>query len=110
MDVCLAIDVGGSKMAAGLVTRSGDLLVHQRTATPTSHDPEVLFAALATVVTAIAPLDADGSPSTVVVTGIGCGGPMDLEKGTVSPLNIPGWRDFPLRDRVAALTGLPSSL
>jgi glucokinase len=35
---------------------------------------------------------------------------MDLEKGTVSPLNIPGWRHFPLRDRVAELTGLPTSL
>jgi glucokinase len=35
---------------------------------------------------------------------------MDKEKGTVSPLNIRGWRDFPLRDRVAALTGLPTSL
>ena len=35
---------------------------------------------------------------------------MDREKGTVSPLNIPGWRHFPLRDRVAELTGLPTSL
>jgi glucokinase len=25
----------------------------------------------------------------------------------VSPLNIPGWRDFPLRPRMAELTGLP---
>jgi glucokinase len=110
MDVCLALDVGGSKMAAGLVTRSGDLLVHERVETPSTRDPEVLFAALGAVVGAIAGPGPGASPSTRVIAGIGCGGPMDLEKGTVSPLNIPGWRDFPLRARVAALTGLPTSL
>lgn len=110
MDVCLALDVGGSKMAAGLVTPSGDLLVHERIETPSTHDPEVLFAALGSVVAAIAGPGPGASPATRVIAGIGCGGPMDLEKGTVSPLNIPGWRDFPLRTRVAALTGLPTSL
>jgi glucokinase len=30
--------------------------------------------------------------------------------GTVSPVNIPGWRDFPLRDRLAELTGVPVTL
>jgi glucokinase len=110
MDVCLALDVGGSKMAAGLVTRSGDLLVHERVETPSTGDPEALFAALRSVVAAIAGAEAGASPSTRVVAGIGCGGPMDLGQGTVSPLNIPGWRDFPLRSRVAALTGLPTAL
>jgi glucokinase len=33
--------------------------------------------------------------------GIGCGGPMTWPAGEVSPLNIPGWRDFPLRARLA---------
>jgi len=35
---------------------------------------------------------------------------MDLASGTVSPLNIPGWRGFPLRRRMAELTGLPTAL
>ena len=34
--------------------------------------------------------------------GIACAGPIDLAAGTVSPINIAGWRGFPLRDRVAA--------
>ena len=42
-----------------------------------------------------------------VAVGVGCGGPMLPGGETVSPLNIPGWRGFPLRDRLAALTGLP---
>lgn len=32
--------------------------------------------------------------------GVGCGGPMAWPAGEVSPLNIPGWRGFPLRARL----------
>ncbi len=32
-----------------------------------------------------------------VAVGVGCGGPMTAGGELVSPLNIPGWRDFPLR-------------
>ncbi len=122
MDLCLAVDVGGSKIAAGLVTRHGELLVRDQTATPASDDAEVVFAALAGVVGGMLGTGrATPSPSgdrrpeasghgRAVACGIGCGGPMDLGGGTVSPLNIPAWRDFPLRHRVAALTGLPTAL
>jgi glucokinase len=33
--------------------------------------------------------------------GVGCGGPMSWPSGEVSPLNIPAWRGFPLRERLA---------
>jgi glucokinase len=43
--------------------------------------------------------------------GIGSAGPVDASAGTVSPVNVPGWRGFPLVDRVAAATGgLPVTL
>ena len=42
-----------------------------------------------------------------VVVGVGCGGPMTPDGAEVSPLNIPAWVGFPLRDRLAGLTGLP---
>ena len=42
----------------------------------------------------------------VVVCGVGCGGPMSPGGDTVSPLNIGAWRGFPLRARLAVLTGL----
>jgi glucokinase len=116
VDVCLAVDVGGSKIAAGIVTRDGELRQHDRVATPRTADAEELFAAVeAAVNSVLAPSSAAGEPPPpedrrVVVCGIGCGGPMDLGSGSVSPLNIPGWRGFPLRDRLAALTGLPTAL
>jgi glucokinase len=44
----------------------------------------------------------------LAVCGVGCGGPMSPGGEEVSPLNIAGWRGFPLRRRVAELTGLPT--
>jgi len=93
---CLAIDVGGTKLAAGLVDEDGAVLAWERCDTPPGADAETLFAALAALVGRL-----DGDP---VACGVGCGGPMTDE--LVSPLNIPGWRDFPLRRRLSELTGL----
>jgi len=44
----------------------------------------------------------------IVVCGVGCGGPMTPGGDEVSPLNIGAWRGFPLRARLAELTGLPT--
>jgi glucokinase len=107
VELCLAIDIGGTKLAAGLVTGSGELLEARKVPTPHTHDAESLFAALAGLVDAVR---ASTPRARLVACGIGCGGPMDLHTGTVSPLNIPAWRDFPLRTRVEELTGLPVSL
>ena len=122
MELCLAIDIGGTKLAAGLVTDAGVLLESRRAPTPQTDDGDELFAHLARLVDDVLRSDAAGAARAVVgtgeltptprvvVCGIGCGGPMDLHEGTVSPLNIPAWRDFPLRARVEEVTGLPVSL
>jgi glucokinase len=47
---------------------------------------------------------------TPVWLGIGCGGPMIFPEGIVSPLHLPAWRDFPLRERLQAALGLPAVL
>ena len=44
-----------------------------------------------------------GAGDRLVVCGTGCGGPMSPGGEEVSPLNIAGWRSFPLRSRLAAL-------
>ena len=92
----LALDVGGTKMAAGLVASDGSVLVHGRAATPQSADAETLWDTLAELVDGL--VAAAGSPYEGI--GVGCGGPMLWPEGVVSPLNIPGWRGFPLLDRV----------
>jgi len=101
-------------MAAGLVSRDGELQAEDRIPTPRTENAYELFDALAALVSRV--LDPASthrhSPSEakVSVCGVGCGGPMSKTEGTVSPLNIPAWRDFPLREQLASLTGLPVSI
>src|SRR5690606_23061086 len=97
----LAIDVGGTKLAAALVDEGGSVL---RSATRPTPGQDVMAALRALVGEVIA----DGPEPRAV--GIGCAGPLDLAAGTVSPVNIPNWRGFPLRDEVRKLTGLPTVL
>jgi glucokinase len=98
--VALAVDVGGTKLAAGLVDTAGRLLTQAVAPTPAGTDAEALFDCLSAVIDRVR---ADASP---VVCGVGAGGPMTAGGERVSPLNIPAWRGFPLRDRLAARTGL----
>jgi glucokinase len=100
IEVALAIDVGGTKLAAALVTADGDVVATARAPTPKGDDPEAVFGALLAVVDGV---EGDGE---TVVCGVGCGGPMSAGGEQVSPLNIPAWRDFPLRRRLAEATGL----
>ena len=100
--VVLAVDIGGTKMEAGVVDGRGRIVVRERAATPTSDDPEQVFAALREIVTGVL----GASPVPPERCGVGCGGPMGHGGETVSPLNIRGWRRFPLRKRLADLCGM----
>ena len=91
----LAIDIGGTKLAAALVDPDGEIVRRAKQPTPKTSDADALFDALLAVVDEVLD-DAD----RIDAVGIGCGGPMRLAEGLVSPLNIPAWRDFPLRDRM----------
>ena len=97
----LAVDIGGTKLAAAVVDDAGALVWRAAAATPRGTAAEDLWSVLAALVQP-APL------SQVEVCGVGTGGPMSQGGELISPLNIPGWRDFPLRARLAALTGLPT--
>jgi glucokinase len=99
MDTGLAVDIGGTKLAAGLVTSDGEV-VASASAPSRVDDAERLFSVL------LALIDSVGGDGEVAVCGVGCGGPMTLGGDAVSPLNIPAWRDFPLRSRLADATGL----
>jgi len=99
-DVALAVDVGGTKIACGLVDEEAHLLARHQVATPATADGEELWSVVAAAVDVVATSD-------VTVCGVGCGGPMTGGGELVSPLNIPAWRDFPLRARLAAKLGVP---
>ncbi|MFI5685359.1 ROK family protein [Streptomyces sp. NPDC051636] len=107
-DLVAALDIGGSKIAGALVDAHGGILVRAQRATPAREDGETVMRAVEEVLG-----DLTGSPlwARAGALGIGSAGPVNASTGTVSPVNVPGWRDFPLVDRVRAATGgLPVEL
>lgn len=92
----LALDIGGTKIASAWVGPDGQVSDRAEIVTPTG-DAEVLWSATRDLLTT----RLNGEPPTGV--GVGCGGPLRLDTGEVSPINIHGWRDFPLLARVRDL-------
>ncbi|MBW4029851.1 MAG: ROK family protein [Acidobacteria bacterium] len=95
---CLALDIGGTKAEAAVVTREGILLRRARIDVKESGDR--LFARIAEL------LERVRAGDDVTSLGVACAGPMSAGGASVSPLNIPGWRDFPLREELRRATGL----
>jgi glucokinase len=100
MDTLLAIDIGGTKLAAGVVRQDGTVLARAVRPTPLDVDGD---AVLATLLDAVAEVRTGAE----IACGVGCGGPMSPGGETVSPLNIPAWRDFSLRQRLAEVLATP---
>ena len=97
MGSVLAIDIGGTKMDVGIVDESGAIVRRERAATVAS-DP---WPGLLALIDAVMVGDV-----AVRAVGVGCGGPMSAGGETVSPLNIVGWREFPLRARLRERVGV----
>lgn len=95
-----AIDVGGTKIAAALVDAGGTLLTRTELPTPPRGSAEEVMATVAKLVDTLAE---DSRWAEITGVGIGSAGPVDPVLGTVSPVNIPGWRDFPIVARVREL-------
>ncbi len=105
--VALAVDIGGTKFEVGLVAASGEVILRRRCATPANADGEQLLSALTQLVDEVLAAQA-GLGVWAEVCGVGSGGPMSTAHDSVSPINIRGWRGFPLRRRLAEHTELPT--
>lgn len=104
----LGVDVGGTKVAAGLVDASGNILFHTRVPMVATGDAATGFAA---VVSAINAVFAAQPNARAALAGIGvCApGPLDPRTGIVlNPPNVPCWRNFPLADELRKAFGVPA--
>lgn len=96
----LAIDIGGTKLAAALVDEGVNLRLRRERPTPASKTPEALEAALHELV---APLAPQATRFAVASTGI-------IQQGVltaINPANLGGLENFPLTAYLARITGLP---
>ncbi|OBH61605.1 ROK family protein [Mycobacterium sp. E2479] len=100
----LCLDIGGTKIAVALVDSGGKLVYTATRPTPITSAAVDVWAVVEAMITDA--LQAADAP--VGAVGIASAGPIDLRSGAVSPINIPSWDRFPLRDKVAAaVPGLP---
>jgi glucokinase len=101
----MGVDVGGTKIAAGLVTPDGEIRSQLKAPMISREGPAL---ALAAVVSAIDSLYAQvKSPASIQGIGICAPGPLDPNTGViVNPPNLPCWRDFPLSSEIAKKFGV----
>ena len=103
----VGVDIGGTKVAAGLVDREGAIKSQTRTPMVANRDAGE---GLAAVISAIDVLFAQDAKARTQIRGIGiCApGPLDPHTGViVNPPNVPCWRNFPLAAEVAKVYDVP---
>lgn len=94
----LALDIGGTKIAFALIDETGTILREVRRPTVPGGDAEELFAQVAE---GLRELVDEVELADPLLVGIGSAGPINEPNGTISPINVPGWRDFPVVARLA---------
>lgn len=99
MTLSIGIDVGGTKIAAGVVDESGNVLARLRRPTPAS-DADALVATIISMAQELA------AQHTVESIGVGAAGFVDgARRSIIFAPNIM-WRDEPLADKVESATGV----
>jgi glucokinase len=105
--IVLGVDIGGTKVAAGLVNESGKILSKTRVPMIVNSSAEAAMACVHQAIEA-AMAEATGPVNAI---GVSSPGPLDPIKGVVlrTP-NLPCWRNFPLLSHVENKYGLPAQL
>jgi glucokinase len=106
----LAIDIGGTKLAAGIVDTEGRILARGEVPTLAAQGLEPVLGRIVELGRNLLsrPEVADVPVHRV---GVGCAGPVDLKAGLVfNPPNLPGWTRVPLTDHIQRALELPTVL
>src|SRR5262245_30407509 len=99
----VGVDLGGTNLRAAVIGSSGTIEHRQNIPTNAEEGPEKVLSRMAQLVESVA--DAAGLGNSTVV-GVAAPGPLNPKTGIVhfTP-NLPGWLNYPLRDRLATLSG-----
>lgn len=102
----LGIDVGGTKVAAGLVNARGGIVFKTRVPMVANRGATEGFAAVRQAAEAVL---AEHPKASIAGIGVTSPGPLDPRTGVViNPPNLPCWRNFPLGEEVTKAFGIPA--
>lgn len=100
----LGVDVGGTKVAVGLVDRDGKILAQCRKPMVANGTAKDGLQAVAGAIDSLASM----VPGGIHSIGICAPGPLDPKTGVVlNPPNLPCWRDFPLAEKIVSMYHVP---
>ena len=110
----IGVDLGGTKISAGAVSRDGSKIAGVRsTETQAELGAEAVVDRIIGLIEGVildATQETGATKKDFVGIGIGAPGPLDRKNGLVIVAPNLGWKDFPLRDRVSNRLGLPATL
>ena len=98
--LAIGIDIGGTKMAAGVVDEAGTVVEQVRRDTPSS-SPSATEQTIVEVVNELA------SRHEVTAVGIGAAGFIDADRSSVRFSPHLAWREEPLREAISSRVGIP---
>jgi len=110
----VGVDIGGTNVVVGVVPAGGGeplALRSQPTNPARGADPvvdDVIRMAAEAMEEALD--EHGGDRDRIVGVGIGCPGPLDLERGLVLTTPNLGWTNYPVRDLISERVGLPATL
>lgn len=96
----IGVDIGGTKIAAGVVDEGGRIIAATMRSTPAT-DPELIEAAVGDAVTELR------TAHEVVGVGVGAAGFVSSDRRTIRFAANLAWREQPFADAIERLTGLP---
>lgn len=103
----IGIDVGGTKIAAGLVNRAGEILSRYTTRAHSEQQPEVVIRAIEEAYRCLVE-ESRVAVGDIEAVGLGFPGNTNGPAGIVLvSSNLPAWNRFPLRDTLRERLGVP---
>ena len=108
--LALGVDIGGTKVAAGLVDAKGKIVFQTRVAMPARESADAGFAAVQSCIAAVFAAHPEVRTNRAEI-GICAPGPLDPATGVIlNPPNLPCWRNFPLAAEVNRIFGLSARM
>ena len=107
-DVVAAVDVGGTRIKAALVTAAYETLAAVTRPTPKDIAADIGAVVQAAVTDLLAVAAHDDRPARLVGCGVVVPGLVDEVRGVGEYSVNLGWRDLPIREPVAAVLGVPT--
>lgn len=103
------VDVGGTNIKLGFISSRGEIAGSGQIPTNQETGPAEAIERVKRELERLArELKTRHPEAQIKAAGLGTPGPLDVQSGMIlDPVNLPGWRNFPVRDQLSEAIGLP---